>query len=334
MQLRRLFHTSPSHRTSPPKSRSRSSLSDGSTCKIPRGPPSTNDVFCPTCSRPTPPLLLDSAVETPLYSVASHDATTQLLLTEFFIGCIYSNDPLDRQVSPPQPADIATLCSPCSASCASDCHAGTTAPRVSPQPPPGLEKYAHLCASHGILVEVAASFVYIHLCYAPAATCKYHPSGKTSCAFSSYLHKEYKYRPSGNPQSHWCRPSCGKWSFFKPRALVLPMVKFVQAKPDGLGRTDTRLHASSIPSLCSSVESRPGAQEPHQYRCAQLVEGSMRLFLKKPVIMSTTSPISSLRTMATRTLLSCSTRTPLSPTLWFVHSGKTPQAKVLVVWSY
>ena len=42
-----------------------------------------------------------------------------------------------------------------------------------------------------------------------------------------------------------------------------------------------------------------------------------------------TSPISSLRTLATRTLPSCSTRTPSSPTPWFLSSGKTAQAKVL-----
>ena len=63
-------------------------------------PPSTHDVICPTCSRPIPPLLLDAAVQTPSHSVASTDATTQLPLTEFFIGCIYSNDPLDRPRSP------------------------------------------------------------------------------------------------------------------------------------------------------------------------------------------------------------------------------------------
>ena len=89
-------------------------------------PPSTHDVLCPTCSRPVPSLLLDAAVQTPLYSVASHDASTQLPLTEFFIGCI-SNDPCDRQGSPPQPADTATLCSPGSTSHASDGHEDTTA---------------------------------------------------------------------------------------------------------------------------------------------------------------------------------------------------------------
>ena len=146
---------------------------------------------------------------------------------------VYSKDPLDRQASPsahcnagsaspPQPADIATLCSPSSASHASDGHEDTTAPRVSPQPPPGLGKYARQYASHGETCQNgtrATSSVYIHLRNAPAATCQYHPSG--------------------NSQSCWCRPSSRNRPFPKPRALVLPMVKFGQSKPDGLGYIDT-----------------------------------------------------------------------------------------------
>ena len=100
-----------------------------------------------TCARPVASLSLDAAVQTPLHSVVAHDVSTQLPLTEFFHGCILSNDPSDRQAlssahcnngsaSPPQPADIATLCTPSSASHASDGH--TTAPHVLLQPPPGL----------------------------------------------------------------------------------------------------------------------------------------------------------------------------------------------------
>ena len=60
----------------------------------------------------------------------------------------------------------------------------------------------------------------------------------------------------------------------------------------------------------------------------------MRLFFKKPVTMSPTSLISSLHILVTRTLLSYSTRIPLSLTLWCLPSGKTPQAKVLGAWCY
>ena len=129
-------------------------------------PPSMHDALCPTCARPVPLLLLDAAVQTSFLSVATHDASTQLPLTEFFIGCILSNDPSDRQTlpsahcnagsaSPPQPADIATLCSASSASHASDGHEHTTAPHALLQPPPGLEKYARQYASHGVPVKAA-----------------------------------------------------------------------------------------------------------------------------------------------------------------------------------
>ena len=43
----------------------------------------------------------------------------------------------------------------------------------------------------------ATPFAYIHLRYAPAATCKYHPSGNTSCSFINHLQKKCKYRPGG-----------------------------------------------------------------------------------------------------------------------------------------
>ena len=67
--------------------------------------------------------------------------------------------------------------------------------------------------------------------------------------------------------------------------------------------------------------------EPHQYR--RPVEGSMRLSFKKQANMSLTSPISSLRTMVTRTLLTCSTRTPLSVTLWCLPSEKLHKQRYL-----
>ena len=194
------------------------------------GPPA-HGITCSTCSRPIPPLLQDAAVQTASRSVASTDATTQLPLTNLSIGCIFSNDPLDRQgsssahcnagsASPSHPADIAALCSPSSASCASDSHADTTAPRVSPQPPQGLEKYARQYASHGIPVKAAP--VRPRLCTSISV-----PS---CCASIRYLQKECMYRPG---------PRAGSGPLPKPRAPVLPMVKSGQAKSDGRGHIDT-----------------------------------------------------------------------------------------------
>ena len=50
-------------------------------------------------SRSASSFSVDVFVQTPVRSNVLHDAATQLPLTEFFIGCIYSNDPLDRQNS-------------------------------------------------------------------------------------------------------------------------------------------------------------------------------------------------------------------------------------------
>ena len=117
--------------------------------------------------------------------------------------------------SPPQPPDIATLCSPSSASCASDCHAGTTAPRVSPQPPPGLEKYAHSCTSRGIPVKAAP--VRPRLCTSisvtPLQPCKHHPTGNTSCALSYYVQEKCKYRPAGTHNPVGADPRAGSGPF-------------------------------------------------------------------------------------------------------------------------
>ena len=103
MPPRRLLHTSLSHRTSLPNFRSRSFLSDASTRNIPRGPwlhlPRT------TFSAPRvhhPSLRYSKTRLCRRLRTASHLRClhTQLPLTEFFIGCIFSNDRLDRQASP------------------------------------------------------------------------------------------------------------------------------------------------------------------------------------------------------------------------------------------
>ena len=199
-------------------------------------PLSTHDVLCPTCSRPVPSLLLDAAVQTPLYSVTSHDGSTQLPLTEFFTGCIFSNDHLDRQASPsahcnagsaspPQPADIASLCSPSSASHASD----ATAPRVLPQPPLGLEKYARQYASHGIPDKAALERP--RLCTSISVTPP-QPQVSTTQVGTHPVRSATTYKRSastalaGTHNPVGADPRAGTGPFPKPRALILPMVKF------------------------------------------------------------------------------------------------------------
>ena len=60
----------------------------------------------------------------------------------------------------------------------------------------------------------------------------------------------------------------------------------------------------------------------------------MQLFFKKPVLTFRTSLSSSLCAPATRILLSCSIKTPLSLTPWSSHTRLTLQAKVRGVWFY
>ena len=136
-------------------------------CKLLRAPPPR--------PQPNPTLLLDAATQTFPHSAASAEASTQLPLAEFFLGCVYSNDTTDRPVPPPahgnassaslpHPVDIATIHSP---SRTSDRHVCTTAPRArlhsAPPPPPGLEDQTHLRSSHGISVKAAlVCLVCIH----------------------------------------------------------------------------------------------------------------------------------------------------------------------------
>ena len=102
----------------------------------------SQDVSTQMGARPASSFSLDAAVQTLLHCVLSHDTSTQLPLTEFFIGCIFSDDPLDCQGSssvqcgtdsapPPHPSDTAMIGNPSSSSLVRDGHAHTTAPHFS-----------------------------------------------------------------------------------------------------------------------------------------------------------------------------------------------------------
>ena len=97
-------------------------------------------------SRSVSSFSVDIFVQTPICSVVPHDVAIQLLITEFFTGCIFSNDPLDRQNFVRQsPSSI-------------------QGPRALLQPPPGLEQLAppsgpaigsHLHTTHGASTTAA-----------------------------------------------------------------------------------------------------------------------------------------------------------------------------------
>ena len=218
-------------------------------------------------SRSASSFSVDVFVQTPIRSTVLHDVSTQLPLTEFFIGCIYSNDPFDRQnfnrqrpssvqndivsVSPPLLPDIVTTCTLTSSSLDCDDLVRTLAPRALLQPPPGLEQYApppglaidaHLCTPHGIPVKAAPlrlrlrSAISVTLPQRPACTIHvgtHHARSATTGKRSAST------ALAGTHNLADTDPRAGTGPFPKPRALVLPLVHFGQSKPEGHGGIDT-----------------------------------------------------------------------------------------------
>ena len=244
-------------------------------------------------SRSVSSFSVDIFVQTPIRSVVLHDVAIQLPITEFFIGCIFSNDPLDRQNLVRQPPS------------------SVQGPRALMQPPPGLEQLAppsgpatgsHLHTTHG-----ASTISYLsHAPQPPVCTTQVgtHPvrlatTGKRSASTAL----------AGTHNPIGADPRTGTGPFLKPRALVLPMVKFGQSKSDGLGHIDTAdsdlMHHQFRLSL---LQWNPG---PARRNPTNIVSAACGKF-HAVILQEASDPISSWRTLATRTSLSCSTRTPLS----------------------
>ena len=144
-------------------------------------------------------------------------------LTEFFIGCIYSNSPLDRQNSvrqspPPMQGSHALLQPP---------------PGLEqPAPPPELAAYSHLLTTHGASANSSPS----HAQQSPVSTTLVgtHPVRTATTAKRSA-----STSLAGNHNPVGSNPRTGTGPFPKPRAVVLPMVSFGQPKSDGLGAIAT-----------------------------------------------------------------------------------------------
>ena len=247
-----------------------------------------------------------------------HDVAIQLPITEFFIGCIFSNDPLDRQNLVRQP--------PPSVQC----------PRALLQPPPGLEQLApppdlatssHLHTTHG-----ASTISYPSHALQPLVSTTHvgtHPvRSATSAKRSASTALAGTHNPVGSD------PRTGTGPFPKPRALVLPMVKFGQSKSDRPGHIDTAdsdlMHHQFRLSL---LQWNPGPARRNPTNIVSAACGKFHaVILQEASDHVRTSPISSWRTPATRTSLSCSTRIPLSLTQ-SSRSRPTLRAEVLGVWS-
>ena len=212
-------------------------------------------------SRSASSFSVDIFVQTPIRSVVLHDVATQLPITEFFIGCIFSNDPLDRQnfvrQSPSSVQDdigndssslTCTLTRP-NLGCVDLVR--RLAPRALLQPPPGLEQLApplglaidsHLHTTHGASVTDAPprarlrSAISVSPPQPPACTIhvgSHHPRSATTGKRSASTALVGTHNLADTD------PRAGSVPFPKPRALVLPLVHFGQSKPEGHTGLDT-----------------------------------------------------------------------------------------------
>ena len=264
----------------------------------------------------------------------------RLNAVEFFIDCNFSNDRLDCQgsssvqcgtdsVSPPQSSDTPTICNPSSSSLVRDGHVHTMAPHVLLQPPPGLEEYApppgfekstHLCASHGIPVKAAPVRPRLFTAFSvtpPQPPVSTTHEGTHLVGSVTTGKRSASTALAGTHNSVDADHRAGTGPFPKPRALVLPLVNFGQSNLKGM----ITLIQLTVISCITNIDflSFSGTQVRRAGILLILfqlpVVSFMRLFFRKPVIMFRTSLSSSLCAPATRTSLSCSTRTPLSLTL-------------------
>ena len=203
-----------------------------------------------------------------------------------------------------------------------------------PQPPPGLEQpapppelaaYSHLLTTHGAYVNSSSN----HAQQSPVSTTQVgtHP---VRTATSAKRSASTALAGTHNPIGSNLRTDTGL--FPKPRAVVLPMVSFGQPKSNRLGPTVISCIINFVFPSFSGIQARRAEILPTS--SLPPVVGFMQLSFRKPVTMSRTPPINSGCTPTTWTLLSCSTRTPLSQTLQFSHSRPTPRAKVRGAWYY
>ena len=294
---------------------------------------------------------VDVFVQTPVRSVVQHDVAIQLPITEFFIGCIFSKDPLDRQnfdrQSPSSAQDDIGSDLFCLTCTITRPNLGCVdlvrklAPRALLQPPPGFEQLAppsglatgaHLYTTHGAAISDAPSRARLRSAIPDMPT---QPSACTTHVGSLHLRSATTGKRSastalvGTHNLANTDACAGSVPFPKPRALVLPLVQFGQSKPDGHTGLDTAdsdlMHHQFRLSFYNGTWAR--LVNILVILSPQPVGSSTRLFYRKPVIMFRTSLISLWHSLTTRTSLSCSTRTLLSLTQKSTHSRPILRAK-------
>ena len=245
-------------------------------------------------SRSASSFSVDASVQITAHSAVLIDAATQLNLTEFLIGWIYSDRPVDRRhpfcQSPPSilGAHVALL------------------------PPPGLEQPAPppvIATQPQSLTNVSSS--HCHILQPTASTA--HAGNHNSFALALVL----KLPPSPNPML--CSSLCS--------TLGTPKLAAPVQSPQ---RTAISCIINFAFPSYSGIQARRAEILPTLSPLP--VVNSMHLSSRKPATMSHTSLIISLRTLTTRTLPFCSTRTPLSQTLLLSRLRLNLRAKILGAW--
>ena len=260
-------------------------------------------------SRSASSFSVDTSVQISAHSVVLLDAATQLDLTEFLIGWIYSDRPLDRRhpfcQSPPS----------------------ILGAHVAPLPPPGLEQptpppviatqpqsLTNVSSSHCPTLQPAASTTHP---VRPAGAKRSASTAQAGSHNSNGPALVLRLLPSPNPTLWYS--SCSTLGTPKPaapapspqRTAISCIINFAFSSYSGI-----QARRAEILPILSPLP----------------VVNSMQLSSRKPVTMFRTYLPIFLRTLTTRILPFCSTRTPLSQTLLLPRLRSTLRAKILGAW--
>ena len=260
-------------------------------------------------SRSASSFSVDVSVQITAHSAVLIDAATQLNLTEFLIGWIYSDQPVDRRhpfcQSPPS----------------------ILGAHVAPLPPPGLEQPAPppvIATQPQSLTNVSSS--HCHTLQPTGSTTNVgthpvRPAGAKRSAGTAH---------TGNHNSIGPCPCTEVTPFPKPNAVVLPMVNFGHSKtcsPSPIATADSDIMHHQF--RLSLLQWNPGPARRNPTNIVSAACGKFHaVILQEASDTSRTSLITSEHTLTTRILPFCSTRTPLSQTLLLPRLRSTLRARI------
>ena len=260
-------------------------------------------------SRSASSFSVDVSVQMSAHRVVQLNAATQLDITEFLAGWIYSDRPLDRRFPFRSPSS-------------------TLGAHAAPLPPPGLETtppatvtqpqlHTNVSSPHSPSLQPTASTTHV-------GTHSVRPVGAKRSASTAH---------AGNHNSHGPCPRTEVAPFPKPNAVFLPMLNFGHSKtcgPSHVATADSDIMHHQF--RLSILQWNPRLAEILTTLSLLHVVNSMQLSSRKPVTMFRTFLPIFLRTLTTRTSPFCSTRTPSSQTLSLPRLRSNLRAKILGAW--